>query len=369
MAKANYLVFPHPTVGGMVNLLLELEIRVALAMLSNRTLVSANRFPVGPQPDDLDYQRVRQADMLDLFDIPVKHIGVSKLRKLGFEREVELPWKGDCATLACFAFPGADAFDERTLRQFKHHRQQVWEFPADKSADVWTASSIARTFSHYSYFFLAQDKIRSRIRKTVSKITPKSEFISLAKTISSELGSYNAIHVRLGDFKDWWIDNPTTDDILDTIRPILDPAEQLVICTDNSADREYFDGILKAYPRAVFIDEIILNDYASEFEDLPFSDATVVALLTQLIAVEANEFFGTLFSTFTGMIHRKRLLQRNIDAMRFIFNPFGNDQVPMSEGVFQPVREGMFSWNSFEYPIPLEARAFSWFRDWPEAAR
>ena len=69
------------------------------------------------------------------------------------------------------------------------------------------------------------------------------------------------------------------------------------------------------------------------------------------------------------MIHRKRLLQKGIEDMRFVFNPFGNEQVPMKDGIFQPVRDGLFSWNSYDFPIPLEARAFSWFRDWPEAAK
>ena len=367
MAKAKYLVFPNPTVGGMVNLLMELEVRVGLAMLANRTLVSANKFPVGPQPDDEDYQRQRSATMLDLFDLPVKHISLAKLERLGYETRLELPWRGECATQACFMYPSADIYDEKTQRQFKHQRLFQWQFPADKSADAWFASSIQRTFSHYSYFFLTPDNVRGKLRKTIAKIQPKSAYQVLAKKISASLGRYNAIHVRLGDFRDWWIKTPQAEDIVANISSYMASDKPLIICTDNSADSKFFDKIVSHYPQSLFIDDYMVQEFSEELAQLPFNDATVVALLTQLIAVEAEEFSGTLFSTFSGAIHRKRLLRDATRKMRFVFNPFDVDKVPMREGEFIPEREGMYSWNRFDYDLPIQARAYSWFREWPEA--
>lgn len=369
MGKENYLVFPNPTVGGMVNLLLELEIRVGLAALANRTLVSANKFPVGPQPDDIDYARERSATMLDLFDIPVKHISVSKLNKLGYESSLELPWKGDCATLACFMYPSVDSHDEFTRQQFRHHRHNQWEFPKDKSHQAWFASSVGRTFSNYSHFFLAPDNVRAKLRKTIGKIQPKFCYQKLAAKIVASLGHYNAIHVRLGDFKDWWIDNPTPEDVLTNIKTVIPKDEKLIICTDNSKDDGFFAKITAEYPKAVFLDELLLNEFSQELAELPFNDATVIALLTQLVAIESGMFVGTLFSTFTGAIHRRRLLQKNDEKMLFVFNPFGAEKILMENCEFIPAREGLFSWNRFNYPIPPEARAYSWFREWPEAAR
>ena len=368
MAKQNYIVFPNPTVGGMVNLLMELEIRVGLAALSNRTLVSANKFPVGPQPDDADYARERSATMLDLFDIPVKHIGLSKFKKLACDSVLELPWKGDCATLACFMYPSADAHDEYTRQQFKHQRMYQWEFPADKSHQAWVASSVGRTFSNYSHFFLAADNVRVKLRKTIAKIQPKYCYQKFAQKVVKSLGDYNAIHIRLGDFKDWWIECPTPEDILANIETTIPKDQVLVICTDNSKDEGFFSKIIAEYPKAIFIDEFLVKEFADDLAQLPFNDATVIALLTQMIAVESKVFFGTLFSTFTGAIHRRRLLKNSDEKMLFVFNPFGADKTLMENGEFIPVREGAFSWNRFDYPIPPEARAYSWFREWPEAA-
>ena len=45
MSSERYIVFPHQLLGGLTNMLMEIEIRVILAM-ANRTLVSLNNFHV-----------------------------------------------------------------------------------------------------------------------------------------------------------------------------------------------------------------------------------------------------------------------------------------------------------------------------------
>ena len=85
MASEKYLVFPHALSSGLMNMLMEIELRVVLACLSNRTLVSVNKYPCFPQPDDHLYGRYRAAAMLDLFDFPVKHISMTKMYIRGFK--------------------------------------------------------------------------------------------------------------------------------------------------------------------------------------------------------------------------------------------------------------------------------------------
>ena len=102
MSQSKYLVFPHQMTGGMTNLLWELEIRVILADLSGRTLVSPNKIPIWPMNDDHIYKRYRSAALLDLYDFPVKHISLTKLYKDGFDELYVLPWEGVCASEAYF---------------------------------------------------------------------------------------------------------------------------------------------------------------------------------------------------------------------------------------------------------------------------
>ena len=104
MSSERYIVFPHQLLGGLTNMLMEIEIRVILANLANRTLVSLNKFPCSPQDEDHLFGRYREAAMLDLFDLPVKHISVTKMYKRGFKEAFILPWQGSCASEAYLNF-------------------------------------------------------------------------------------------------------------------------------------------------------------------------------------------------------------------------------------------------------------------------
>jgi hypothetical protein len=367
MPNEKYLVFPHSMVGGMTNLLIELEIRVILAELSGRTLVSLNKIPCWPQLDDHIYRRYRSATMLDLFDFPVKHISITKLYKTGFDTMYNLPWEGDCASQAYFRHPSAADFDSGIVDDFKENRQFQWMFP-DNECDVWAALNQQRTFCSYSYFFLASESIKRRIRKTISRIQPKAVYLNLAKKIARDLNKYNAIHVRRGDFKEWWVKVPTSKEILANILPIMPTDIPLIICTDNSKDEIFFSAILKAYPKAIFIDDYIMNEYKAELKSLPFDDATVIALLSALVTSDSQCFAGSIFSTFTSSIHRRRLFKDASSPMLFTSNPYG-DEVLMDNAEFIESKAGHFSWNRLALPNPPEARANAWFREWPEAVK
>lgn len=347
-------------------MLLELEIRVALAALSGRTLVSYNNYPISHQPDDHLCGRFRASALLDLFDVPVKHASITAMYKRGFRTRYDLPWRAMGISHAYFRCPGMQNCEDAVLQDFKCGRNIELAFP-DNDDDAWLALTLGRTFSTYSYFFLASQKEKKLIRNTVAGIVPKPHLLEIAKKIVRDIGTYSAIHLRLGDFVDWWVKTPQPKQVLDHIVEILPPDLPLVVCTDSSDNLDYMAPIQNAFKEVILIDQLIVNDYKSLLSDVPKMDASVIALLTMLVAQKAEVFLGSVFSTFTAHIQRRRIISGMDDEFRYLFNPFDSTKVPMKNGVFIPTREGHFSWNRFDYELPANADANAWFREWPEA--
>jgi hypothetical protein len=367
MSSERYIVFPHQLLGGLTNMLMEIEIRVILANLANRTLVSLNKFPCSPQDEDHLFGRYREAAMLDLFDLPVKHISVTKMYKRGFKEAFILPWQGSCASEAYFKFPSNHDFSDNLEKDFMDDRKFCWEFP-NNDADAWIARWQKRTFSNSTYFFLVSDSYKRKIRSIVNKIQPKAVYFNLAKKIAKDLGDFNGIHVRLGDFKQWWIKSPTAKEITQNISSVMASEKPLVICTDNSNDKVFFAPIMKAFPKHIFIDEYIVSEYKKDLDGLPFRDASVIALLSSLVTSDSKVFAGSIYSTFTSSIHRRRLFKNPDLPILFTSNPF-DEKVKMVDCEFQSSREGHFSWNRLNLPNPETARANSWLREWPETIK
>ena len=98
---------------------------------------------------------------------------------------------------------------------------------------------------------------------------------------------------------------------------------------------------------------------------MPFNDANVIALLSSLIASKSNIFAGSIYSTFTSAIHRRRLFDDPKSPILFTSNPF-DASVNMENCEFKPSHSGTFSWNRLAFPNPESARANAWLREWPE---
>lgn len=364
MASEKYLVFPHALSSGLMNMLMEIELRVVLACLSNRTLVSVNKYPCFPQPDDHLYGRYRAAAMLDLFDFPVKHISMTKMYKRGFKSLYSLPWQGECASEAVFRLSSDWPDDKKIVDDFYDGRKFTWQFP-ENDDDVWALLGPRRTFCNSTYFFLAHTKQKNKIKNIISLIQPKLPYLNLAKKIVKDLGRFNSIHVRLGDFKHWWVKTPTGVEIANNIASVMKNDMPLVICTDNSHDRAYFAPITQCYSDSIFVDEYIQNEYKEELNQLPFNDASVIALISSLVASYGEVFTGSIYSTFTSAIHRRRLMRDPDLPILFSSNPF-DDRVKMENCEFKSTDSGSFSWNRLAFPNPETSRANAWLREWPE---
>jgi hypothetical protein len=84
------------------------------------------------------------------------------------------------------------------------------------------------------------------------------------------------------------------------------------------------------------------------------------------VASKAAVFAGTLFSTFTALIHRLRGFAGRRPNFLYCYNDFLSPLVRYDRCEFLPVDNGPYSWNRIRYPVSPDA--YSWLREWPEAS-
>jgi hypothetical protein len=195
--------------------------------------------------------------------------------------------------------------------------------------------------------------------------------------VAANIGSFNAVHMRRGDFKVTY--GVTTLDrqpweAIEALEQIFDRKDPLVIVTDERDD-PFFREITQAYPHHLFIDWHILDEYGAELAQLPQSDSLSLAYLSQLVAAESKNFIGTMTSTFTALIQRYRGNRGKHEPFRFLWNelpapgaPFErgrhaiSDCVAFDRGVMLEEFEGPYSWNRVNQRINP-----AWMREWPES--
>ena len=117
----------------------------------------------------------------------------------------------------------------------------------------------------------------------------------------------------------------------------------------------------------IFLDEYLqcTAGICEMISQLPRSDEAVIVLLTQLVASKAHVFAGTMFSTFTALIHRLRGFASPESGFLYCYNDFLSPLVRFERCEFLPMSEGHYSWNRVRYPV--SPGAYSWLREWPEA--
>src|SRR5262249_32312120 len=147
----------------------------------------------------------------------------------------------------------------------------------------------------------------------------------------------------------------------------MDRNDPLVICTDDSPGDELFGPIQKHFRHVIFLDRYLREsaDTRQIMAQLPRDDDVVEILLTQLVASKAQVFAGTMFSTFTALIHRMRGFAGQEPNFLYCYNDFLSPFVRFERCEFLPVDDGPYSWNRVRYPVPPET--CSWFREWPES--
>ncbi len=224
----------------------------------------------------------------------------------------------------------------------------------------WTHTSL----SNPSCFYFLPRKEKDELLASVhTKFIPELE--SLAADIVSELGRFNSVHLRLGDF----LTNYASDEYrvnLNRFRDYIaanfeDRSLPVLIATDGLYEKEMFAEMFDGY-NTVFIDEFIFDNFRERYEDLPFTDFNSLTILDQLICTAADLFIGTYRSTFTSLIHRMR--QERYQKKDFLFFP--DDRVAVLLGPDMKIRKdrsGFFDWNGYSVFTPDHA-TMSWRREW-----
>jgi hypothetical protein len=224
----------------------------------------------------------------------------------------------------------------------------------------WTHTKLANPSTFY--FLPRKEKEELLAACAIRYIEPLED---LAATLIEQLGRFNAVHLRLGDFRtnyasdEFSVDGPR---FCEFVRANLaDPDLPVLIATDGLDEKEVFEEIF-AGAKVTFIDELVFDDFRARYAGLPFTDFNALTVLNQLICAAADTFIGTYRSTFTTIIHRLR--QERYGKVDFHFFPDGrvarllNDEMKIA-----PDRSGFFDWNRYSV-FAEDHSSMAWMREW-----
>ncbi|HEY4184863.1 MAG TPA: O-fucosyltransferase family protein [Polyangia bacterium] len=372
---------------GLSNGIMSIEVGVVLAHLTNRLLVLEGN--VSPPANIVTYDgrvsNLKPSRITDLVDLPVPWLDLEAVDLQGLE-SLDLTE----LSLADFAFyfpPTLDlaSSDATSFARDRDHwltvtgaHEQVPVLRLTEKPRAGGATDGHRNnLCFYSYLFYLNDETRRSVYRLLQRMQAKRPFAELARRVARDLGPFNAVHLRRGDFKVTYgvtTLNRKPAEAIEAMDQLFERKDPLVIVTDERDD-PFFLELKRAYPRHHFIDWHILDHYGAEFAALPQNDSLSLAYLSQLVAGEAKEFIGTMTSTFTGLIQRYRGNGGKQEAFRYLWNELPepaddiergrhaiSDCVPLDRGQMIEQFAGPYSWNRVS---PLLSPA--WMREWPES--
>jgi hypothetical protein len=371
---ARRLFFPG-YYSGFSNNRMSLDIAVALAYLTGRTLVPYRfRMPRRTLVDTDPGGFVDPVLLPELFEIPVTWSD-----EYLFKTWVSLPeatyseWAPVYNSVLCIPSPPPE--DDPRFGHFRNGRASVHSISEreEQASDLVVST---RSLGHYCHFFYVDDARRRELVELMRRLRPRQPYREAADRIAASLGQFNAIHIRRGDFvhnalsqeKITRAASISGQEIVANLASRMSRDEPLVVCTDGSSREELFGPIQKYFREVLFLDRYVRESAAPRqlVDGLPRADEGVDALLAQLVASQARVFAGTLFSTFTALIHRLRSFRDARSPFLYCYNDFPSPLVRFEACEFLPVDDGPFTWNRIRYPVSPDA--YSWLREWPEAA-
>lgn len=377
MKSLIYHVYRHGG-AGLSNLIMSVEVAVVLARLTDRLLVLQGN---GPPLANI----VRYGDAVgnkfpsrvtELMDLGVPWIDAKNVDLEAFAPHELCPFPSwDCV----FYFPASLSTESEDIRSFAGNRK-LFVTAGEDLADV-PALSVSggpdhNTLSFYSYLFYLDWGAQSLALDALRKMQPKASYADFARRVASDLGAFNAVHVRRGDFK--MTEGVTTlirapDEAIRALDEQFRREDRLVVLTDEAND-PFFEPIKAAFKDHVFIDHHILANYGRDFLDLPAHDSVALAYISQLIAAESRDFIGSMRSTFTALIQRMRGNNGKEEIFKFLWNELANpgdviergrhpvsDIIRLEKGIMVPERDGPYSWNRHHQRLNP-----AWMREWPE---
>lgn len=364
---------------GLSNLIMSFELGVVLAGLTDRVLiVKGNK---SPYANVVDYGKtVRNtypSRVTDLIDLGVPWIDADSVNLAAFvpyEISDKPAWEG------VFYHPAHLSTNTSDFRAFVGRRTSVFTVGENLQhvpAIAYSGGADANTLSFYSPFFYLDGPAQVQAYEILRNMKPKPEYAAYASRVADDLGCFNAVHIRRGDFKKT-LGVTTLDrtgrEAVEALDHHFSRNDRLVILTDE-ADDPFFDDIKAAYRDAIFLDRHMLENFGPEFHELPARDSIALAYLSQLVASRSNDFIGSMTSTFTSLIQRMRGNLGSHEPFKFLWNelpPPGaklepgrhviGDSVRLEKGIMVEERDGPYSWNRFN-----ERLNSGWMREWPES--
>jgi hypothetical protein len=223
----------------------------------------------------------------------------------------------------------------------------------------WTDTRL----SNPSYFYLLGRSEKMELLKSVA-IQYIPEIERLAGAITDELGIYNSVHIRLGDFlklRPGYGASARSGEFAEYIEAAFPKETVVLIATDGLEEKPLFRKLFDGYDFR-FVDELVFDEYRNEFLALPFTDFNVLSILNQLICASSEKFIGTYFSTFTGVIHKLR--QERFGKKDYMFFPDPSVSKHLTPDLkLKPDRQGFFDWNRFSAFAPSHFQ-MAWAREW-----
>ena len=323
MEDKKYISF-DPWWGGFSNIRMTYELVGAISVITNRTIILPHRiyclFLSEWQNKDswfdmfdaLDVHKFKEHfDCVDYYDVAdyEKHENdkhyfenikeTAKVITFGDEDLNLGPQKGpgNEFVLTCGEFEDSQEFE-----LFRDDRKVI-----DLNCEDKYIHFPRNLFGHFYYHVYGKNPvIRNRIKDKVNKgIQYKAEFFSEANRIVTDLGEFNAVHIRRNDFlqvrKE--IAELQTINLLDDISNRIPNDKPLFIATDE-ADKSVFLPLKEKYN--------IL--YITDFEHNRSSLSEL--LVDQIICSKANIFLGSHLSTFSDYVNILRAQNKKKDFHR-----------------------------------------------------
>ena len=216
-------------------------------------------------------------------------------------------------------------------------------------------------FGHYWYnVYPGDENARNLLKNKINKVLKyRDEFYSYANVVPQQIGPYNAIHVRRGDFlfarnkQIRSVDIP--EKILDAIKslPFENPDLPLYIATDEK-DITFFDEIEEKCDSYLYSDIDILSD--NDF----FESKLNRSVLEQIICAQADNFFGTYYSTFSKRINIMRGLEGRQAADHLGINMLQSNENLTHVFPWRKMQDQSWYWNQSSHPQWLNEKNGKW---------
>ncbi|HEV2579001.1 MAG TPA: hypothetical protein VGU25_17480 [Acidobacteriaceae bacterium] len=309
---------------GFFNNLMSLELAIGLCVLSNRRLLLNT-------PLHSVFNSESGLTLLDLIDVAYPY-------QTGSFHEVESEYLPDLH---------AHQIGSGELQQL------------DRSAVISNCNS--NTLGYYSYVLPSDPRVMFACNYLLTvKDAYRRTAAAIASYIRRTYGRFASVHIRRADFLR--VHNRTAavtpEELAQTICFHV-PADCFLLIHSDEMDPAYFEPILACYPRNCLIDVALFREF------FPAMDSAEIGIVSALIASESEIFLGTMFSTFTGFIHRKRLLNGKNQAFLYLYNQ-RPDGIDFRDGRILENGSSGPTWERIAMPADLRSNCF-WWREWPES--